>query len=327
MNNSIVSLDLPEYLCTRLFEGGIWTLGDLLNAIENGNQCLNKLNTTDLQYLSNKTKSTRNIKNLRHVLADLEKEMTFIKSGIRQFDELFGGKGIRSKSIVELVGNHNSGKTLLCTCLGVGFVLQENRGLGRTVYYIDTEGDFSFTGARNASLKFPGSVNLENLFYIRVFSVYELISVLYQLESLANNGGIAIVIIDNPGSLLVKHMVGGGSGFDGSNSSRFLQSKLINLVSTLIEQISIEHKIPFIITNEMKANLFDKADVNLEEKSRHVVKKWGNSGYWDRIVTDKLVISGENSCMRSINVELVMSRQFVRRSTEIDVFVDQFDQN
>ncbi|OII72030.1 uncharacterized protein cubi_01363 [Cryptosporidium ubiquitum] len=120
-----------------------------------------------------------------------------IKTLCRALDKMLCGGIIIGKGIVELCGVPGSGKTLLCKLLALNIQIPKSiGGPGLNAIYIDTEGGFSKNRLREISKntlsyiheknKFGNITNknlIENVKYIRIFDLEELLNVLFIMPS------------------------------------------------------------------------------------------------------------------------------------------------
>ena len=168
-----------------------------------------------------------------------------ISTGCRALDDMLGG-GVETSAITEFVGEFGTGKTQICHQLSVMVQLpREQGGLEARAVYIDTEG--TFRPERIIQIANYRGIEprkaLKNIIYAKAYNIYELASLLSQLENLAEETPIGVVIVDSITTPLRKVF------YEMNN----ILSYIGNLINTMILLRNIAYKINLavIITNSL----------------------------------------------------------------------------
>ncbi len=168
-----------------------------------------------------------------------------ISTGCRALDDMLGG-GVETSAITEFVGEFGTGKTQICHQLSVMVQLpREQGGLEARAVYIDTEG--TFRPERIIQIANYRGIEprkaLKNIIYAKAYNIYELISLLSQLENLAEETPIGVVIVDSITTPLRKMF------YEMNNTLSYIG----NLINTMIYLRNIAYKmnLAVIITNSL----------------------------------------------------------------------------
>jgi DNA repair protein RadA len=123
-----------------------------------------------------------------------------ISTGCNALDNILGG-GIETHAITEFVGESGSGKTQVCHTIAVTAQLEPKETIRScsTVIYVDTEGTFrSKRIAQIASERGANSeVILKNILLASVYNTAELGFLVDNLETIINDNGIKLIIVDS----------------------------------------------------------------------------------------------------------------------------------
>ena len=182
--------------------------------------------------------------------AEKRKEVSYITTGSKDFDNLLGGKGVETKAITEAFGAYGSGKTQLGLSLAVNvqFPLEQGGCEGKAVY-IDTEGTFrpdrvkQIAEAKGAN---PEKV-LKNILVARAFNSDHQILLIDKVGELIKNGEkVRVVIIDS----LTAHF---RAEFSGRGQLADRQQKLNKYLHNLMKMAE-QFNLAVYVTNQVMAN-------------------------------------------------------------------------
>jgi len=178
------------------------------------------------------------------------KEINYITTGSKNFDELLGGRGISSKAITEAFGQFGSGKTQLGLTLSVRTQLPKDLGgaEGKAVY-IDTEGTFRPERIKQIAdgMGLNGDEVLKNIFVARAFNSDHQILLLDKVAEMIKDGEpIKLVIIDS----LTAHF---RAEFSGRGQLADRQQKLNKYMHGLT-MMAEQHNLAVFVTNQVMAN-------------------------------------------------------------------------
>jgi DNA repair protein RadA len=182
--------------------------------------------------------------------AEKRKEVTFITTGSKEFNDLLGGKGVETKAITETFGAYGSGKSQLGFSLAVNVQLPENQGgvKGKAVY-IDTEG--TFRPERIKQIAEAKGLNaesvLKNILVARAFNSDHQILLIDKVGELIKNGEpIKLVVIDS----LTAHF---RAEFSGRGQLADRQQKLNKYLHNLMK-MGEQYNLAVFVTNQVMAN-------------------------------------------------------------------------
>jgi len=182
--------------------------------------------------------------------AEKRKEISYITTGSKEFDNLIGGRGVESKAITESFGAYGSGKTQLGLSLAVNVQLPIDQGgvEGKAVY-IDTEGTFRPERIRQIAESKglnPESV-LKNILVARAFNSDHQILLIDKVGELIKNGEpVKIVIVDS----LTAHF---RAEFSGRGQLADRQQKLNKYLHNLMKMAE-QFNLAIYVTNQVMAN-------------------------------------------------------------------------
>ncbi|MEK6872737.1 MAG: DNA repair and recombination protein RadA [Nanoarchaeota archaeon] len=178
------------------------------------------------------------------------KEVSYIKTGSEQLNNLLGGRGIETKAITEAFGAYGSGKTQLGLTLAVNVQMPIERGgvEGKAVY-IDSEG--TFRPERIKQIADARGLNsdsvLKNILVARAFNSDHQILLVDKISDLIKNGEpIKLVVIDS----LTAHF---RAEFSGRGQLADRQQKLNKYIHNLM-RIAEQFNLAVYVTNQVMAN-------------------------------------------------------------------------
>jgi DNA repair protein RadA len=182
--------------------------------------------------------------------AEKRKEISYITTGSKEFDNLLGGKGVETKAITEAFGAYGSGKTQLGLSLAVNVQLPlEKGGCEGKAVFIDTEGTFrperikQIAEAKGAN---PEKV-LQNILVARAFNSDHQILLIDKVAELIKDGEpIKIVIVDS----LTAHF---RAEFSGRGQLADRQQKLNKYLHNLMK-IAEQFNLAIYVTNQVMSN-------------------------------------------------------------------------
>ncbi|MBR9704601.1 DNA repair and recombination protein RadA [Candidatus Pacearchaeota archaeon] len=182
--------------------------------------------------------------------AEKRKEVCFISTGSKEFDNILGGRGIETKAITEAFGSYGSGKTQLGLSLAINTQMPIERGgaEGKSVY-IDTEGTFRPERIRQiAESKGANPENvLKNIFVARAFnSDHQMLLVDKVGEMVKNGEPIRLVVVDS----LTAHF---RAEFSGRGQLADRQQKLNKYLHSLMKMAE-QFNLAVYVTNQVMAN-------------------------------------------------------------------------
>lgn len=179
-------------------------------------------------------------------------------TGCKNFDNLLGGNGIVSGSLIEICGSFGVGKTtFLMQCASTATLPKECGGLDSKVLYIDTEGSFSKYKlekiAQNVHKQFKiayPQVNLLNsdeilkkIDYYRATDLFEFLSCISLLEVTASLEQYKLIIIDS----ITEHF---RHTIEGTERSNILYN-----IADRLKILSRNQPCCVILSNQMRTNI------------------------------------------------------------------------
>jgi len=182
--------------------------------------------------------------------AEKRKEVFYITTGSKEFDNLLGGKGIETKAISEGFGAFGSGKSQLGFSLAVNVQLPlEKGGAEGKAVYIDTEGTFRPDRIRQiAEAKGCNPENvLKNIFVARAFNSDHQILLIDKVGEMIKEGEpIRLVVVDS----LTAHF---RAEFSGRGRLADRQQKLNKYLHNLMKMAE-QFNLAVFVTNQVMAN-------------------------------------------------------------------------
>ncbi len=178
-------------------------------------------------------------------------EVTYITTGSKSLNDLFGGKGIESRAITECYGAFGSGKTQLGLTLAVNVQMPKEQGgcAGKAVF-IDTEGTFRPDRIRQIAEGIGANPEkvLKNILVARAFNSDHQILLLDKITELIKEQQepIKLVIIDS----LTAHF---RAEFSGRGQLADRQQKLNKYLHHLMK-LAEQHNVAIYVTNQVMAN-------------------------------------------------------------------------
>mgnify|MGYP001616433714 FL=1 len=178
------------------------------------------------------------------------KEVSYIKTGSEQLNNLLGGRGIETKAITEAFGAYGSGKTQLGLTLAVNVQMPiEQGGVEGKAVYIDSEG--TFRPERIKQIADARGLNsdsvLKNVLVARAFNSDHQILLVDKIGELIKNGEpIKLVVIDS----LTAHF---RAEFSGRGQLADRQQKLNKYIHNLM-RIAEQFNLAIYVTNQVMAN-------------------------------------------------------------------------
>jgi DNA repair protein RadA len=174
----------------------------------------------------------------------------YITTGSKNFDELFGGKGVESRAITEAFGAYGSGKTQLGLTLAVNVQLPKDKGgISGKAVFIDTEGTFRPQRIKQIADGIGANPEevLKNIMVARAFNSDHQILLLEKVGEMIRNGEpIKLMIIDS----LTAHF---RAEFAGRGQLADRQQKLNRYMHDLMK-LSETHNLVVYVTNQVMAN-------------------------------------------------------------------------
>ncbi len=178
------------------------------------------------------------------------KEIKYITTGSKNFDNLLGGKGVETKSITEAFGAYGSGKTQLGLQLAINAQLPLDKGgANGKVVYIDTEGTFRPERVNQLSEGIGANSEkvLKNIFVARAFNSDHQILLLEKVSEMIQNGEpIRLVVIDS----LTAHF---RAEYSGRGQLADRQQKLNRYIHNLMK-LAEQYNVAIYVTNQVMAN-------------------------------------------------------------------------
>lgn len=207
----------------------------------------------------------------------------YITTGSQEVDELFGGKGIETKSITQFYGQSATGKTQLCHTLCV--TVQQLQTDYKAIY-IDTEGTFR-TERLTEIAKARGldpTIAIENVRCIQPLNSARFESILQQDLSLhlAQENDIKLIVID---SIINPYRTEyAGRGMLSQRQSRL--SKIMHLLQNIARVFDVAVVITNQIHTSVDGNSYCLANADrpmggnvITHTSTFIVRLKGNSSY------------------------------------------------
>lgn len=178
------------------------------------------------------------------------KDVHYITTGSKSFNDLLGGKGVESRAITEAYGAFGSGKSQLGFTLAVNVQLPlEQGGANGKAVFIDTEGTFRPERIKQIAEGVgaePDKV-LKNILVARAFNSDHQILLIDKISEMIKNGEpIKLVIIDS----LTAHF---RAEFSGRGQLADRQQKLNKYLHNLMK-LAEQHNIAVYVTNQVMAN-------------------------------------------------------------------------
>ncbi|OIO42644.1 DNA repair and recombination protein RadA [Candidatus Pacearchaeota archaeon CG1_02_39_14] len=178
------------------------------------------------------------------------KDVHYITTGSKAFNDLLGGKGVESRSITEAYGAFGSGKTQLGLTLAVNVQLPKEKGgsNGKAVY-IDTEGTFRPERIRQIAQAMGANPEkvLKNILVARAFNSDHQILLVDRIAEMIKEGEpIKIVIIDS----LTAHF---RAEFAGRGQLADRQQRLNRYLHNLMK-LAEKSNVAIYVTNQVMAN-------------------------------------------------------------------------
>ena len=177
----------------------------------------------------------------------LEKRKTLrkITTGSPTLDELLGG-GIETQAITEFFGEFGSGKTQLCHQLAVNVQLPEdNGGLEKTAFYIDTENTFRPERIIQMSeaLGLDPMKILDNIVVARAYTSDHQMILAEKAEDMIKDKNIGLIVVDS----LTSHF---RSDYTGRGMLSERQQKLNRHMHGL-QRLSDIYNLAVVVTNQV----------------------------------------------------------------------------
>ncbi len=178
-------------------------------------------------------------------------EVTYITTGSKNLNDLFGGKGVESRAITECYGAFGSGKTQLGLTLAVNVQMpKEQGGAGGKAVFIDTEGTFRPDRIRQIAEGIGANPEkvLKNILVARAFNSDHQILLLDKITELIKEQKepIKLVIIDS----LTAHF---RAEFSGRGQLADRQQKLNKYLHHLMK-LAEQHNVAIYVTNQVMSN-------------------------------------------------------------------------
>lgn len=178
-------------------------------------------------------------------------EVTYITTGSKNLNDLFGGKGVESRAITECYGAFGSGKTQLGLTLAVNVQMpKEQGGAGGKAVFIDTEGTFRPDRIRQIAEGIGANPEkvLKNILVARAFNSDHQILLLDKITELIKEQKepIKLVIVDS----LTAHF---RAEFSGRGQLADRQQKLNKYLHHLMK-LAEQHNVAVYVTNQVMAN-------------------------------------------------------------------------
>ncbi|MBU0959506.1 MAG: DNA repair and recombination protein RadA [Nanoarchaeota archaeon] len=182
--------------------------------------------------------------------AERRANVSHIKTGSKNVDDLLGGKGLESRAITEAFGAYGSGKTQLGLTLAVNVQLPvEQGGSNGKCVFIDTEGTFRPARIKQIAESLGANPEkvLKNIFVARAFNSDHQILLLEKVTEMVKGGEpIKLVIIDS----LTAHF---RAEFAGRGQLADRQQKLNRYMHDLMK-LAETHNLVVYVTNQVMAN-------------------------------------------------------------------------
>ncbi|MEM3405529.1 MAG: DNA repair and recombination protein RadA [Candidatus Pacearchaeota archaeon] len=182
--------------------------------------------------------------------AKKRENISYITTGSKNLDNLFGGKGIETKAITEAYGAYGSGKTQLGLQLAVNVQLpKEKGGANGKAVWIDTEGTFRPERIKQLAKSINADENkvLKNIFVARAFNSDHQILLLDKIGEMIKEGEpIKLIVIDS----LTAHF---RAEFSGRGMLADRQQKLNKYLHNLMK-LAEQANIAIYVTNQVMAN-------------------------------------------------------------------------
>ena len=179
------------------------------------------------------------------------KDIHYITTGSKNFDDLLGGKGLESKAITEAYGAFGSGKTQLGLTLAVNVQLPLDHGgaNGRAVY-IDTEGTFRPDRIRQIAEAIGANPEkvLKNILVARAFNSDHQILLLDKITELIKEKKepIKLIVIDS----LTAHF---RAEFAGRGQLADRQQRLNRYLHQMMK-VAEQNNLTVFVTNQVMSN-------------------------------------------------------------------------
>jgi DNA repair protein RadA len=182
--------------------------------------------------------------------AERRKNVSYITTGSKAFNELLGGKGVESRSITEAFGAYGSGKTQLGLSLVVNAQLPaEKGGANGKAVFIDTEGTFRPSRIKQIAEGLGANPEkvLKNIFVARAFNSDHQVLLLEKVTEMIKGGEpIKVLVVDS----LTAHF---RAEFAGRGQLADRQQKLNRYMHDLMK-LAETHNIAVYVTNQVMAN-------------------------------------------------------------------------
>lgn len=175
------------------------------------------------------------------------KTMKKITVGSERFDELLGG-GIETQAITEVYGEFGCGKTQIAHQLAVTVQLPEEQGgLGKTAFYIDTENTFrpERIGQMAEGMGMDVDTVLGNIIVARAYNSDHQMLLTEKGEDLIKEKNIGLIVVDS----LTSHF---RADYSGRGQLAGRQQKLNRHMHTL-QKLSDIYNLSVLVTNQVMA--------------------------------------------------------------------------
>jgi len=177
-------------------------------------------------------------------------DVHYITTGSTNLNDLFGGKGIESRSITEAFGAYGSGKTQLGLTLAVNVQLPvEKGGINGKSVFIDTEGTFRPSRIRQISEGIGANPEkvLKNILVARAFNSDHQILLLEKVVDLIKKGEpIKVLIVDSLTAHFRAEFAGRGQLADRQQKLNRYMHELMRLAET--------YNLAVYVTNQVMSN-------------------------------------------------------------------------
>lgn len=182
-------------------------------------------------------------------LAAMRENMKTLTTGVREFDELFGGPGggIPTQSITEFYGEFGAGKSQIChqLCLTAQLPVEQH-GLGGKVLYIDTENIFRTERILQMNERFKVPEPLYGIIVAEAYTSEHQIALVNEAAKVVQDEHVKLIIVDS----LTSHF---RSEYLGREMLAQRQQQL-NLHMHKLLRMAITFDLAVVVTNQVQSD-------------------------------------------------------------------------
>jgi RAD51-like protein 2 len=216
----------------------------------------------------------------------------YISTSSNQLDRILNG-GIQFGKVTEICGSAGIGKTQFCIqlCINVQLCVENSKAI-----YIDTEGSFmtnrvfeiateSIKQAQDCPSALDAKKLMSNIFLFRCTENIQLMSIINNLNFFLNEQKtVKLIVLDSLAYLFRYTDI-------KDSSSMTCRTTILNTLQEAIAQLTIEHKVAFVLTNQMTTK-FQPQQQQQQQQQSNLVPALGET--WAHFPNLRLLLYWKN---------------------------------